>query len=63
MKPSFFMKWNECGVYFSSMHPMKELVYRIYSCFMICIIALLSYVNANTAIFGDAAGKPVDHES
>jgi hypothetical protein len=53
MKPDFFMKQNEHGVYFSSMYPMKKPVYKIYSSFMSCVIVcalLLSYMNTSTAV-------------
>jgi len=43
MKPDFFITQNEHGVYFSSMHPIKKLVYKMHSTFMICVIEFVYY--------------------
>jgi hypothetical protein len=38
MKPSIATKQTECGVYFSSMFPMKAPIHKIQSCFMIGVV-------------------------
>ena len=53
MKPDFFITWNERGVYFSSIHPIKKPVYKIHSSFMIFVIVvslLSSYMNTNSSL-------------
>jgi len=53
MKPDFITQ-NEHGVYFSGMHPIKKLVYKIHSFFMICghrvCVLPLSYMNTNSGL-------------
>jgi hypothetical protein len=69
MKPDFIIQ-NECGVYFSSMHPIKKLVYKIHSFFMICghkslctTVVLHEYKQRFNAFPADGAGRPICHAS
>jgi hypothetical protein len=50
MNTDFFIAQNERGVYFCGMHPIKKLVYKIHSSFMICVIEFVYYMNTDSSL-------------